>query len=371
MSFTLDEKASYLYDFFMFPKLLYVDPDEIYKLNDILGDEIMNTFIDHQSHIDFVKAAKKDLEPHKDPLLGFYSDEGIGNYDFPMLLFRSYSFLGHKHYEDYLRTMLLDDENTIKQNLIYAILTVEGDHDDAADTEARAEAKRLLHQRDALQKLIRATPTTEKYRWNLMLLIDYPKDYLNVYLTLLKTIEPIFNDYHTAHQAKLDAFKKDTVSPLEAKGAEAFDELTHGIVPSDVLEQDNLLITSFVNPYRFSIMRFGEDRAIVWGLDMKHGFQKIAEFEQNSRKNRAKVFKTLSDETRYEVLRLIAAGITSTKAIATEIGVSSATVTYHINAFLTAKVIKAERSKSARYRIDYDRLESLWHDFMSDVKDPS
>ena len=371
MLFTFNQKATYLYDLCMFPKLLYVNPDEIYKLNDVLGDEIMETFIDHEAHINFIKAAKEDLEPYKDPLLGFYSEEGIGNYDFPTLLFRSYSFLESKDYRKYLRIIMQDDEETIKQNLIFAMLTVEGENDEVSLTKAKIEAEYLVNHRDELLNLIRKTPTTENHRWILMLLIENPKDYLEVYLNLLETIEPLFKKYYNAHLDKITNFTKDTMAPLEKQGAEAFDQLTYGIVPSDVLEPENTIITSFVNPYRFSIMTFAEDRVVMWGLDMKYGFQKIAEFEQDSRKNRAKVFKTLSDETRYEVLRLIASGTTSTKAIATEIGVSSATVTYHINAFLTAKVIKAERSKDARYVIDYERLDHLWNDFMNDLKGQS
>ena len=369
MKIKFNEKATYLYDFCMFPKLLYVDPDELYKLNDVIGDEVMNTFTDHESHIEFVKNAKKDLEPYKDPLLGFYADEAISNYDFPSLLFRSYSFLNYDTYKDYLKMIMQDDEETIKTNLIYGLITVENNDDDISDAKARIDAEYLRDHREELLKLIRQTPTTENHRWILMLLIENPIDYLEVYIDLLEKIEPIFNKYYQEHAKKLDHFKDDVIASLQKGSVEAFESLTYNIVPSDVLEDTNIVITSIVNPYRFSIMSFGDDKTILWGLDMKAGFKKIAEFEQDSRKNRAKVFKTLSDETRYEVLRLLANGITSTKEIATSIGVSSATVTYHINAFLTAKVIKVVKSKKAKYVVDYERLENLWQDFLKDLKE--
>lgn len=368
MKFKFEENASYLYDLCMFPKLLYVVPEEIYKLNTVLEDEVMNTFLDHDAHIRFVESAQKDLEPYKDPLLGFYSDEPISNYDFPSLLFRSYSFMNYSDYGDYLKTIMEDDELTIKKNLVYALLTVEQD-DDSNDEEAKLEAERLLSNRDDLMNLIRKTTTTENHRWILMLLIENPKDYLEVYANLINQIKPIFDKYLAQHKEKITTFQETIMQPLISNTDTAFEELTYGIVPKDVLDDNNIVMTSFVNPYRFSIMTFGETRVILWGLDMKAGFKKIAEFEQNSRKNRSKVFKTLSDETRYEVLRHIASGITSTKAIATSLGVSSATVTYHLNAFLTAKVIKVTKTKNAKYVVDYDRLENFWKDFMNDLKE--
>ncbi len=367
MRFNFHETASMLYDFFMFPKLLYVNPDEIHKLNDVLGDDVASTFVDHESHRTFIKAAREDLEPYKDPLLGFYADDVLSNYDFPSLLFRSYSFLSYASYKDYVQAIMADDEIAIKKNLIYALIKVESSDDEISDAQARAEAEALCDNRDALLKLVRQTPTTENHRWILMLLIENPKEYLDVYVNLLNTIEPIFTRYYEEHRNKIERFKKDTIQPLQHDGVSAFASLTHGIIPSEVLHEENHVITSFVNPYRFGILTYGEDVVMVWGLDMNTGFKNIADFTQDTPKNRARIFKTLSDETRYDVLRHIARGVTSTKAIATALGVSSTTVTFHINAFLTAKIIKAVKSPEAKYVIDYDRLESFWQAFMNDL----
>lgn len=80
------------------------------------------------------------------------------------------------------------------------------------------------------------------------------------------------------------------------------------------------------------------------------------------------MFKTLGDETRYDVLRLIASGVTQTKSIASALNVSSATVTYHVNAFLTAGIIQTPKSKKARYVVNYERLNAYWDKFLEDLK---
>lgn len=367
MRFTFKEQASYLYNLCLFPKLLYVTEEDFSRLNEVLEDQIDETFAHHTSYVSFVKAAQADLEPYKDPLLGFYADEAISNYDFPVLLFRAFSFFDYASYQDYLQAIMQHDEDTLKIRLITALLTVEQTELGLSDDDALNEAQGILTDREKLTQLIRQTPTTENHRWILMLLIDNPKEYLAVYQELLDTIKPIFDRHFHDHQTRFEQYKKSVVTPLETEGLDAFSALTHGIVPIEVLENDLPFIVSIIEPYRFSILRFGPDRCILFGLEMETGFSHIAQFEQDSRKNRAKVFKTLSDETRYEVLRLLAKGMTSTKEIANALDVSSATITYHINAFLTAKVIQVDKAKEAKYRIDFDRLNTLWQDFLNDL----
>lgn len=372
MKFLFDEKASRLYDFLMFPKLLYVDPEQLHNLNEVLGEGGMEEFATHEAYMEFVEAAKKDLEPFKDPLLGFYADESISNYDFPMLLFKAYSFLGFNDYRSYLQSIMKDEEDVIRTNLIHALLTVEKGEKETDEKQAREKAEHLRKNRDDLFKIVRGTPTTENHRWVLILLVESPKEYLGFYIDLLEEVHSIFKKYLDQHEPKLKRFKEEVVTPLRQEGETAFQELTQDIIPFEVLNEENILITSFTNPYFYTGLTTGEDLIILFGADMKTGFLKIAEFRDESRKNRAKVFKTLSEETRYEVLRLIARGMTSTKAIANEIGISSATVTYHINAFLTAKVIKIpktkEARKEARYVVDFERLESFWEAFMNELK---
>ncbi|TVP96738.1 MAG: ArsR family transcriptional regulator [Acholeplasmatales bacterium] len=368
MLFTFKEKESLLYNLCLFPKLLYITEADFSRLNEVLEDQLTDTFVHHEAYVAFVKAAQSDLEPYKDPLLGFYADEAISNYDFPMLLFRTYSFFGYDTYRDYLNAIMDDDEATLQKNLIHALLTVEQTETGLSDADAAIEADTIRTDREKLMQLIRSTPTTENHRWILMLLIDSPKAYLEVYRDLLDTIKPIFDKHFADHHDRFTHYKETVVKPLETEGLDAFTTLTQGMVPADVIETDLPFITSIVEPYRFSILRFGPDKCILFGLEMQTGFARIAEFEQDSRKNRAKVFKTLSDETRYEVLRLLARGMTSTKEIANTLGVSSATITYHINAFLTAKVIRVDKAKQAKYLIDFDRLNTLWHDFLDDLK---
>ncbi len=343
--------------------------DEDHKrFSEFFFNNIEQQDFDLESYEQFIKDAQEDLKAFEDPLLGFYADEAISNYDFPVLLMRAYSIRGFGDTDSYLTHIMKDDEARIKENLIAAILTIEASENKIDNNTARITAKTMLEDREALTRLIRSTPTTENYRWILMLLIDSPKEYLDVFRKLQQDIEPVFNKYLKQYQEKLEQFEDTVVRPLTDNPKESFTTLTRDIIPLDILEEENLLITSFVNQTRFSVLNFDDDRYILYGLEMMYGFKRLADFELNNRESRAKVFKALSDSTRNEVLRHLARGITSTKDIANSIGISSATVTYHINAFLQTKIIKSPKTKDMKFIVDFDRLESFWKDFINDLK---
>ena len=105
---------------------------------------------------------------------------------------------------------------------------------------------------------------------------------------------------------------------------------------------------------------------------MEEAFKKMKEINDNKINERVQVFKNLGDRTRYEVLKLIASGETSTKEIANRLGVTSATVSYHINNFLTSKVIKLDKSNTRfGYVVDYDLLNEIIEGLKEDLQFPT
>ncbi len=365
MKFTFLKKESLLYDLFMFPKLALITEEDIKKANEPLHDNDSAKVLDDPDHIAFVKKAKADLEAFHDPLLGFYADEMASSYDFPYLLFNAYSLRNFHTHEDYLDHIMNEPEDTIKRKLLHSLLTVE---ESGGTPITDKEVDTLLNSKEKLLNQIRNITTTENYKWTLLILIENPLKYLELFRGLLDDIKPFFDTYKNQHMGEIEQFEDTIIKELNRGQEDAFNALTHQMIPAETLEEENLVFTSFVHPYSFSIQTFGGERFMFFGLRMKKGFEEVAKFQQNVRQNRAKVFKTLSDNTRYEVLRHIARGITSTKDIASSLGVSSATITYHINAFITANIVRIPKSKKQRYEVDFERLETFWNEFMDDLK---
>jgi DNA-binding transcriptional ArsR family regulator len=146
-------------------------------------------------------------------------------------------------------------------------------------------------------------------------------------------------------------------------------EITHGNVDIETLGADTVyVLISVFYPYSMRIIGYPETAMIVWGRDMEKSFEAIAEYQEDKLNQRVKVFKALGDKTRYEVLKLLASGVTSTKAIAEEVGVSSATVSYHLNEFLTNGLISIrQKGRRSGYLINYDRLHDIIEEFKADL----
>ncbi len=102
---------------------------------------------------------------------------------------------------------------------------------------------------------------------------------------------------------------------------------------------------------------------------MEDSFKKLYEIREDKLSERVKIFKALGDKTRYETLKLLANGVTSIKEIAKSLNVSSATISYHINEFLTSGIItlKFENNKKAGYKIDYSKLTEVMNELKVDL----
>ena len=61
--------------------------------------------------------------------------------------------------------------------------------------------------------------------------------------------------------------------------------------------------------------------------------------------------------------------LTSIKTIADELGVSSATISYHMNEFLTTGILYMSKESKQKfdYRVDYDKLEEVFKDLKEDL----
>jgi DNA-binding transcriptional ArsR family regulator len=106
-------------------------------------------------------------------------------------------------------------------------------------------------------------------------------------------------------------------------------------------------------------------------LKVEDAIRQLKEINENKINERVQIFKNLGDKTRYEVLKLISSGETSTKSIAEALGVSSATISYHINNFLTSKVVKMDKIDNKYvYVVDYELLNRIIEEFKEDLKFP-
>lgn len=370
MKFKFYPKQSQLYDFLNFPGLVFYREEY-----DKLKDDHNYKMLDMKEHLEFIKGIEEKLFPYEKDIENFYMKQIFSNYNFIELIMKHNSIFEYKDKEEFLNMLLNLTEGEINSSMMYSIIMFNDEFDENFDERVK-RAKKFLEKDDNIKKenlieLIKDLQIDAASKWNMFLIVQKPVKYMKKYVNLMKKLKPIFEEIYLPYKNKISEYGEYLVDFLNKEGVSALDELTYSIIDLDVIDGDEVrILISRMFPYRISIIS-EKDYYMIWGLEMEKAFQQMEEINENKINERVQIFKNLGDKTRYEVVKLISIGETSTKAIARILDVSSATISYHINNLLTSKVIKFDRSDNKyKYKVDYELLERAIDEFKEDLNFP-
>ena len=359
MKFKFFPRESKLNDFLDFPRLLLVNQEESKEFEDDLKD--LNT----EEYSDFVKRAELQLKPYEKEIEMFYSKELIDYHSFSTFITRANSFFGYESIESYLNFLLSMDEHQIKRSILYAILLMQEQKNEVTST-----LEKISTDNQQIMSYIKDLRIDSGTKWNLFLIIEEPVKYMNMFVDLMHRLLPLFHNIYAPYEEKMISYGLYLEDYLNSNGEKGLADKTYSIFDPNLIEDDtkNFLV-SVINSYILTIVTSSDVPYFIWGLKMEEAFKAIKEKKENKLNDRIQIFKNLGDKTRYEVLRLIASGEYSTKKIAAALDVSSATISYHLNALLTTKIIRMEKYNSRiGYIIDRDLLREAIEDLEKDLE---
>lgn len=371
MKFKFCSNESRIYDFLRFPRLIsYI---ESYKE---MEDEHNYKSINIDDYLEFVKEVEVKLKPYEKDIEEFYTKKFVDSYSFIELIMKSNTIFGYKDEKEYLNMLLSLNDEEINRSIVYSITMFNSDFSGSL-SESVKKAKEISSDnsnitKDKVIELVKDLPIDASEKWNLFLMVENPTEHMKKYVNLMNNILPIFKEIYTLYESEVDIYGKYLVDFLNENGSLGLEEITYSIVDSKIIEdEETKMLISLMYSYELSITSQEEDMYLAWGLKMEEAFQQMKEINENKINERVQIFKNLGDKTRYEVLKLISVGETSTKEIARILDVSSATISYHINNFLTSKVIKLDRSDNKyKYKVDYALIEKTIEDFKKDLNFP-
>ncbi len=364
MKFNFYDKESKIYDLLQMPRVFFAleehgSYEEEKHINPL---EELN---DHK-HIDMVRDIHNRLKPFKKEISEFYANEFFSDYDFFALLTNLYSFFGYETIDDYLNYVMSIEEQIFKVDLVYALLSADSDNqDDRKNMEEKA--KELVNKQAELMQFVKDLPTESSFKWNLLMMLENPNKMVKQFAMLMKQLAPIYDEFYQERKEKVFECEERLTEILKDDPKENFNRLTQYMINDDLLKKENKVLLSIVFAYSFIDKKTRHGNFLVWGISMEEGFKHLSKQYGDKIEKTTKVFKILGDKTRYEVLKLIAKGTTSTKEIAKQLGVTSATISYHINSFVTNGVIRLSNSSKHKYVVDFDLLSNLWEGFISDL----
>ncbi|MCU0104758.1 winged helix-turn-helix domain-containing protein [Acholeplasma vituli] len=338
-TFYLEE--SRLLDLLRFPKiLLSKEPDELYD----------------DAYIQFLSDVSKQLEPNKEEISFFYLADDYTSHDFNQILYATFSVVEGE--EDlYFKNILKLDKESLKSRIYDTLLRISEETKESMPNPVT---------------LIESLDIELKHKWHLMLILENPVKYIQQYAKLIETIEPIFDVFYNPLKEEVRKLGVSISNTLNTEGIQAIERLSYNRIKASIFNlSDMRLLVSGIYPYSVMINPRPDYINLIWGLSIEYAFQKMLLANENKLQERVSVFKNMGDKTRYEVIRCIASGLTSIKEIATKVGVSSATISYHLNELINAKIVTLEnQNKKYSYIIDYAYLTQLIEDFKIDLGFP-
>ncbi len=349
-------------DFIEFPRLIFSEEE----LNTIDGDDLFYEIAD-KTYLEFLNRSSSYLKPLKKEIEFFYSKDFMESYDFNYLITKANSFFGFDNEESYLEKLLSLTEEEMKQSIISTMLSIEQKNTNILDLMEKAAE--ISNDKKEIMNLINDLPIDSGVKWNLLLIIEDTKKYMNQYIELMYKILPIYLNLYSEIEPIIKDYGPYFVDMLNNKGEEGLEEITFSMIESDLITEDaNNVLISYISSFVLKISTTSPTPYFAWGVQMEKVFQSMKERMENKLNERVQIFKNLGDKTRYEVLRLIANGETSTKNIAKALEVSSATISYHISALVTSHIIKYEKSNNhIGYLVDFKYIEEAYIGLKNDL----
>ncbi len=353
MKFRFNKEVSKILDNLVFPRMYFNLEEEMQNEDETLRKAIK------EDYNDFSEKMHSKLEPYKDEINQFYQKDIYSHYDFANILIHAYPIYEYSDIDTYFNDLMKEETSILKDKIIKALITMEDSDDLTTKVFDESNATQFINQ----------LKIDSSNKWNLFMMIQNPHQHLEKYILLFKKIESFFESSYQNYENKCDEVGNDLAKRLSKNTNETFKKITYDAISYEFNGGEFCdFYVSFVMPYTLRFIESDICR-MVWGLEMEYSFKKIHELNEDKLAQRVKIFKALGDKTRYETLRLIAKGVSSIKNIADELDVSSATISYHINEFLTSGILFMSRDKNQKfgYIVDYKKLSEVFSDFKEDL----
>ena len=295
------------------------------------------------------------LESYKDNILYFYKDDALR-----MFFVNVKNVLRYHSFDEYAKVLHSMDEGQIKQQLMTTI--VKQDEEEASVEDKVVE---LLGNQFAFLDFLKNLPIDDTVRWNYFTIMSQPKKFVEDFISLHQTLEPIFEKVYAEYLPILEKSYQEFETTIQEHPtilAEAFSG-TKVIEEIDWASDEISVIPTLL----LSDFYFQDSEILILGAKSLEVIQRVIQTRLDKQQERINVFKNLGDKTRYQIFCEIAKGTKSVKKIAEQLGITSATVSYHINELVLSNlVVQGWNKKDCTQAIHTELITEVMNGLMED-----
>ena len=334
-------------------QLLY--PILILKKN--RDEELPSTQLEQQLEdiVEEMRHMSVPLETYMDKILYFYKDDVLR-----MFFINVKTLLRYRSFDEYVEFLQSMDEVLIKKQLMTSIVK-----QDEEELVVEDKVEELVGNQFAFLDFLKYLPIDDTLRWNYFTIMSQPKKFVEDFISLHQTIKPIFDKVYAEYLPILEKSYTEfeaTIREHPTILAEAFTG-TKEIEEIDWTSDDISVIPTLL----LSDFFFQDSEILLLGAKSLEVIQHFIQTRLDKQQERINVFKNLGDKTRYQIFCEIAKGTKSVKKIAEQLGITSATVSYHINELVLSNlVVHGWNKKDCTQTIHTELITEVMNGLMED-----
>ena len=295
------------------------------------------------------------LETYMDKILYFYKDDVLR-----MFFINVKTLLRYRSFDEYVEFLQSMDEVLIKKQLMTSIVK-----QDEEELVVEDKVEELVGNQFAFLDFLKYLPIDDTLRWNYFTIMSQPKKFVEDFISLHQTIKPIFDKVYAEYLPILEKSYTEfeaTIHEHPTILAEAFTG-TKEIEEIDWTSDDISVIPTLL----LSDFFFQDSEILLLGAKSLEVIQHFIQTRLDKQQERINVFKNLGDKTRYQIFCEIAKGTKSVKKIAEQLGITSATVSYHINELVLSNlVVQGWNKKDCLKAIHTELITEVMNGLMED-----
>ena len=295
------------------------------------------------------------LETYMDKILYFYKDDVLR-----MFFINVKTLLRYRSFDEYVEFLQSMDEVLIRKQLMTSIVK-----QDEEELVVEDKVEELVGNQFAFLDFLKYLPIDDTLRWNYFTIMSQPKKFVEDFISLHQTIKPIFDKVYAEYLPILEKSYTEfeaTIREHPTILAEAFTG-TKEIEEIDWTSDDISVIPTLL----LSDFFFQDSEILLLGAKSLEVIQHFIQTRLDKQQERINVFKNLGDKTRYQIFCEIAKGTKSVKKIAEQLGITSATVSYHINELVLSNlVVQGWNKKDCLKAIHTELITEVMNGLMED-----
>lgn len=295
-----------------------------------------------------IKELKKKVDCEKVYMKVFFSTDIFGGMDRSLSLpcLDKSKLWNMESYEELINSVKESSEESIKKSIISQLLDLK---------DRSNELNEVLKEDKKVIELIESLECEASTKWTLFNFLNNIKKYMEEYIEFLNKYIKEYDKVINKRMKEIETFNDYIETNIDKGGKDFLRKAIGGIWEPDDYKRI-YVSTMCINAMSCAAEERGDTIYIFIGSHFEETLKQINGADKVS--ENVSLFKGLGDMTRFNILKLLIEKEVYGQEIADAVGISMATVNYHMTFLMTTKVVQLKRNgQKTYYSLNKERLK--------------